>query len=94
MTDAESFRLAAYLFATVRTHEHYAAEYFSGALDERILISYQSGLIGNLSTPQTRKWWDAIASGPTFPDDFVAYVNELLERVPIDTLNGDVQIFR
>ena len=83
MTDAEKFGLSAYLFTMHRLRERDWLQYQAGALDEATWRTYQSGMIGFFSHSQTRKWWDFYFSDGG--NDFIDYVNGVLEDIPITT---------
>jgi hypothetical protein len=70
LTDEERIKLSTYLFAAVRLRERDWNQYRSGVLDEDTWVSYQSGLVGMLSMPQTRKWWDYYSAVGAFPAEF------------------------
>jgi len=94
LTEAESEQLSAYLFAVTRIQEHNWLQFLSGALDETTWVSYQSGFVGTLSQPQTRKWWDYYSGQGVWAPGFEDFVNERLENTPVATVNTDVEAFR
>ena len=92
MTDAEKISQSAYLWTMYRLRERDWRQYQAGALDEASWRTYQLGLIGTLAKPQARKWWDYFFSDTT-GNEFVDYVNDLLEGIPITTENPDIRAF-
>lgn len=85
LTDAEKIRLSAYLTAFLREREFVWRQYLRGALDEETWISYQKGIVANLSGPQSRKWWQYHSNHGTFPQAFTEFVNGLLGNAPVET---------
>ena len=90
MTDSEKVQLSAYLWGMYRLRQADWLQYEAGAMDETTWLAYQVGLTGNLETPQGRKWWNFFFSETT-GDDFVDYVNGLLENMPITTELPDIR---
>jgi hypothetical protein len=81
VTDEEAATLQAWLVMLVRSREHEWFQYRDGLLDEGTWRSYLSGLQDNLSTPSTRRWWNAISS--KFDPGFSAAVDDYLSTVEI-----------
>ncbi len=92
MTDAEKTSLSAYLFTMHRLRERDWLQYQAGALDEASWHTYQSGMIGFFRHSQCRKWWNYFFADMT-GNDFVDYVNGLLEDIPITTELGNIRAF-
>ncbi len=92
MTDAEKVTQSAYLFTLYRLRERDWLQYQAGAMDAETWRSYQIGLIGNLQYSEVRKWWNYNFTDTT-GNDFVDYVNGLLEGIPIRTELEDIRAF-
>jgi hypothetical protein len=82
LTNEEAAMLEGWLVMLVRSREHEWLQYRAGLLDRRTWESYLSGLLGNLSTPNTRRWWNVIES--SFDAEFAAVIDDRLATVPID----------
>lgn len=91
LTETERIRLSAYLFQAVRRAQVAWQQYQAGALDEAGWTAVRQALIGNLDTPQPRKWWDYYS--PIFDEEFRTIVNELMEDRPISQSSSDVEAF-
>jgi hypothetical protein len=83
LTDQEASLLEAWLVMLVRSREHQWLQYQDGLLDEETWRSYLSGLAGNLSTPSTRRWWNAAVEMELFDPGFAAAVDEYLASIEI-----------
>lgn len=92
MTDAEKVTQSAYLFTMYRLRERDWLQYQAGAMDIETWRSYQIGLIGNLQYSEVRKWWN-FNFADTTGNNFVDYVNGLLEDIPIRTELQDIRAF-
>ena len=90
MTDAEKISQSAYLFTLYRLRERDWLQYQAGAMDEQTWSAYQIGLIGDLKYSEVRKWWNYYFADTT-GNDFVDYVNGLLEDIPITTELSDIR---
>jgi hypothetical protein len=95
LSPEESVQFNSYLFAVLRLHYQNWLEYEAGALDLASLQARQGGLVGALSTPMSRRWWEhfSIPGGP-YSDSFVAYVNSLLENRPVGETSDAVLAFQ
>jgi hypothetical protein len=81
MTAEEATKLETWLIMLVRSREQQWLQYRDGLLDETTWNSYLSGLSGNLSTSNTRRWWENASS--LFDPEFSAAVDDYLSSVPI-----------
>jgi hypothetical protein len=93
LTDDEKIKLHAYLIAFMRDREFVWRQYRAGALDQETWISYQQGIVGNLSQRQSRKWWEAFSKQGAFPRAFVTFIDGLLANAPIAAQQDALVIF-
>jgi hypothetical protein len=80
-TDEEASKLETWLIMLVRSREQQWFQYRDGLLDRKTWDSYLTGLRANLSTPTTRRWWNARSN--LFDPGFAAVVDKYLSTVPI-----------
>jgi len=84
LTDEEKGELQNYLVALARSREFEWFQYRRGQLGQDLWESYLQGLVGNLSYPRTRAWWDYISRN-ALDREFVATVNDALSTTPVRT---------
>jgi hypothetical protein len=82
LTNEEAATLEGWLIMLVRSRENQWLQYRDGLLDRETWEAYLPGLLGNSSTPNTRRWWSNIT--PTFDPEFEAVINDRLATTPID----------
>ena len=81
LTPEERIRLNGTLGIVMRMREFGWIQLQNGALDQQTWNAYEGNMLYTISFPNTRIWWNN--SSPTFDEDFVSYVNSLLENVEI-----------
>ena len=87
LTAQEATMLETWLIMLVRSREQLWFQYREGLLDRQTWDSYLSGLGGNLSTSNTRRWWWNASS--LFDADFSAAVDAYLSTVPVSDERPD-----
>ena len=91
LTDEELLQFNAWLAAFVRTREAQWLQYQSGVLDEVTWRTYLVPLLGTLSWPHVRNWWDSPATG-VFNREFVEHVNESLVDSPYQSIPSVIEM--
>ncbi len=94
LTDDEKIRLSAYWITFVRMRENNWFQYQNGVLDDVTWESYRSSIVGSLSSPRARTWWQNYAVGQmAFDAEFVSLVDNLLADVPVQEQSALVAAF-
>ncbi len=83
LSDEERIRLSYLLLTFVRMRESNWLQYENGTLDDATWQSHRLTLIGQLSAPQARAWWQNYAVERVYGSEFISMVNELLANVPV-----------
>jgi len=83
LSDEERIRLSYVLITFVRMRESNWLQYENGTLDDVTWQAYRLSLSTQLSTPQSRAWWQNFPVERIFNSDFISLVNELLANQPL-----------
>ena len=67
--------------AIFTTYDNHYYQYLHGNLDEEIHRAYQNRLLGVLSAPGKREWWDQ--NQALYTESFQSYVTELIENTTV-----------
>ena len=81
LTDEEVIKLFGYLSLVLRAHEQYWGQYQFGVLDEATMRRFENALIGQLSFPSSRNWWNSVKGG--VDPEFSGRVDRLLENAAV-----------
>ena len=93
LSDEERIRLSYLLITFVRMRESNWLQYENGTLDDVTWQTYRLTLIGQLSTPQTRAWWQNFPVERIYGSEFISLVNELLVDVPLIDPSAHITAF-
>ena len=83
LSDEERIRLSYLMITFVRMRESNWRQYEYGTLDGVTWQAYRLSLIAQLSSPQTRRWWQKFGVERIFDSEFISLVDELLANQPV-----------
>jgi len=83
LADSERIRMMLFLVTFVRNRENQWLQYRNGVIDAETWRTYSSSIGPILSFEIARPWWVARSATGEWDSGFVAYVNEVLSRMPI-----------
>ena len=82
VSDEDKIRLHQWLMAMMRQREYEWLTRRDGIIDKEMVDAY-AGVIPMLLGPdRARRWWECHGNEHAFAPGFVAFVNELLARIP------------
>ena len=80
LTDEDLVRLHAFVLGIIRSRESQWLQYQNGVIDERSWRTYQSAILGALSSEFMRSWWRNRAGRGEFDRGFIVAIDKLLEE--------------
>ena len=93
LSDDERIRLSYLMITFVRMRESNWLQYVNGTLDDVTWQAYRLSLIAQLSTPQTRTWWENFGVERIYNSEFISLVDELLANQPLRDWSSHIAAF-